>query len=484
MRKISNVGAFFVVLVMTLTILTSATWAQEGYNYNVFDWLEILKNRALFEDPRPYLEEGRLAYKNCLTPNFYGKITYDIGKMKQAWAEVVGFRSPDEVGKIAPEIKPGTYNYKDKEKFPGLKELMPPGINKWYFTASGPPFAGNFPEIKVVPTRQIYFALPIAEASKKYEGQSKLDSQGYLIPESYNAGYPFPKPSGEFKAKQIVYNCEKRYVNFENHRLIASSLGFTKNLKIDRETVLDQFNMRLQGRLRMEPFGWFDERAKGNREAFALGMKYLAPRDSYGNALGMMTYDDPNKFDYSLIYINALRRIRTMSQTDTQDSVGGQDAIYEDREGFSQKLSPKRYPYEFKLIDEREYLVPVTLDGSAYLSSGGKELRNLEFQRRPVYVIELTQLDKTYVYGKRIMYFDKETFLLFYAENYNQKGVLYRSCFNIFYHDPATGYNSMRYSLQRDHIDQHSSISTMYHFPLPRMGRDDTNLQSIVSRGK
>ena len=55
------------------------------------------------------------------------------------------------------------------------------------------------------------------------------------------------------------------------------------------------------------------------------------------------------------------------------------------------------------------------------------EWRNIEFERRPVYVVQLTQQDPNYVYSKRIMYIDKETFYLFYVENYDQKKRLYRS---------------------------------------------------------
>ena len=35
---------------------------------------------------------------------------------------------------------------------------------------------------------------------------------------------------------------------------------------------------------------------------------------------------------------------------------------------------------------------------------------NFEWERRPIYVVELTELDKSYVYSKRVLYIDKETF--------------------------------------------------------------------------
>jgi hypothetical protein len=174
-----------------------------------------------------------------------------------------------------------------------------------------------------------------------------------------------------------------------------------------------------------------------------------------------------------------------MSTTDTQDAVGGSDLIFEDREHFSQKLSPTRYPYKFKMIAEREYLVPsLTLDGSLYFTSKELELRNVEFERRPVYVVELTQMDKNYVYGKRIFYIDKETFLLLFIENYDQKGRLYRSATTLNAFIPEMGNPQFLGAVQLDHIDLHSTLVLCYNLPAPWLGRENVNLQSIISRGK
>ena len=80
---------------------------------------ELEKAKADFDDPRPLFKE--LSYKKILPPEVYGKLIFDVEEMKKLWAECVGFKSPDVVGKIAPEIKPGKYSYMDKGKYPGLK---------------------------------------------------------------------------------------------------------------------------------------------------------------------------------------------------------------------------------------------------------------------------------------------------------------------------------------------------------------------------
>ena len=109
---------FSIPLVMKIQVLRGA---EKEYKFTVE---EFLKAKADFDDPRPVLKD--MSFKKMIPPEVYGKLIYDVEEMKKLWAECVGFKSPDEVGKIAPEIKPGKYSYMDKGKNPGLKELMIP----------------------------------------------------------------------------------------------------------------------------------------------------------------------------------------------------------------------------------------------------------------------------------------------------------------------------------------------------------------------
>jgi len=471
----------FLALLFTLTSIAPATWAAKKYKISI---AELNKNKAIFDDPRPYLKEGPISYKKIIPTDVYSQLTYDVGAMKRAWAEVIGFRAPDVVGKIAPEIKPGTYTYKDKNKYPGLKKLMIPALYKM-FKPGGPPYAGNFPEIKVVPTRQYYWALPVAEATRKYAGHTKLDDQGYIMDKTYIAGYPFPRPSGKFKAQEILYNWEKRYLNGENTYIIENVLGFTKNLKTDFHGAVRWSELRLHGRVLEKPYGWYDERARQRGEAGGLAIKWIAPRDMFGNAFSILYYINRDHYEQFLLYINALRRIREMTATDSQDAVGGQDGTYDDGDGFSQKISPTRYPFKSKVIAEREYLVPApTWDGSVYMTSKGLEYHNLKFERRPVYVVQLTELNKNYVYSKRILYIDKETFMLFYTECFDQKGRLYRDTLSIETFVPEMGMLLHCDVIARDHIDLHSTRLNFYTLPAMWVTRKDINLRGLVSKGK
>ena len=360
-------------------------------------WEEVLKHKKLFDDPSPLLKI--LGPKQILPPNLYEKLTFDVEEMKTRWSDLVGFKAPDEVNKIAAEIKPGKYTYQDMAKYPGFKKLMWPDLYD-RIQPGGPPHAGRIPEFEIVPTRQYYWALPIADATEHNQGKTKLDSQGYIIDDSYEGGIPFPRVSGKFKAQQIMYNIDKRYTAWGmNFCLQGTNLGYTKALKKDFNGSYKVNHLRLSGRVFMDPKGYFDERADKREEMKGFIMSFLSPRDIAGAVQGGLYYEK-DRNDQLMMYLPSLRRIRKMSATDSQDPTMGQDCIYDDHDGWMQKISPTRYPYKFEVIEEREYLVPSpSLDGSEYITSEekGLEFRGLKFERRPMYVLKLTHLDPNYL---------------------------------------------------------------------------------------
>jgi hypothetical protein len=266
---------------------------------------------------------------------------------------------------------------------------------------------------------------------------------------------------------------------------MGKTTGLRKDLSIDHDGAYEMYVVRLNGRVLQEPLGWYDGRAQQSREYKAFVVKHLAPRDMFGTSVSLVSYVDPDHLDSWMVYVNVLRRIRKMSASDTQDPVGQWDIIYEDQQAFNQKLSPNRYPYKKQVITEREYLVPfATLDGSPYISSKGMEMCGFEFERRPTYVVELTQLDKNYIYSKRVLYIDQETFMIYHGEYYDQKGRLYRTLDPIQYFNPDMGLFFEYYWFCWDHLDMHSTYGRNYNFHAPWVGRDQTDLRSLINVAK
>jgi hypothetical protein len=321
--------------------------------------------------------------------------------------------------------------------------------------------------------------------TKKNLGKTKLDAEGYILPLSWQGGFPFPQPSGKFKAQQIYYNFEKRVVHFDTCYFINSeTMSFDRNLTMDGYRLTASSNIKFMGRTLFPPYGWLDEHAKRNGEFQSYSSVTLAPRALRGTVLSNHKYDDPHKMTQWMIYVPQLRRIRKMNPTDTQEPAG--DLTYDDLSHISQKITPKKYPYKFEIIAEREYLMPIQYNTSKlWIDSKKLAVRKMQFMRRPCYVLRMTQLDPNYIYSKRIIYIDKETFISTLSANYDQKHRLYRTQIYFRTFMPDTGQISSygTFSLFFDHLDLHSTFSMPIAFPAP-FERKDFTIQNLIRRGK
>ncbi len=486
--KFSNMAASIASGWILALFMVTAASADPGYPHPetyLPSPAEVEKAKTLLNDPRT-LVGGKYDPRSLLPPELKDKFFFDAEKMKELWAEVVGFRSPDVVGQIAPEIKPGKYAYKDLDKYPGLKELMAPYFYE-LIKPGEPPFAGNMPEFEIVPPRQLYWALPVAQATKQNKGKTKLDDAGYILEDTWEAGYPFPQPSGEFKAQQYVYNHEKRY-EFDggNFCMYLQSVGVDRRLRIDQDQKGTVRSMRLKGRCFVEPYGWLDAQAEDRGEYMINIAFVLEPRDLYGAIMAQTFMAPADKQHQNLMYIPGFRRFRKLSATDSQDPVFGSDQIVDDTGFFMQKLSPDRYPYKYRIVEDREFLMPTLYDGTEYADRENNfEFRGIRMERRPIVVIELIQQDRSYVYGKRLFYVDKETFQLRFVMNYDQKGRLYRTNSALFYFEPqfAQPIGWFGFCLYRDHIDLHSGIVLSYVIPAI-YSRKDMGMGAMAAMAK
>ena len=446
------------------SILPTTLWAKKFPNpYTYMPTHEqIEKEKRLFDDPRPVLKN----YGPTTLPpkEMVQYLTHDINKMKSLWEEIVGFKAPDVVGKIAPEVKPGKYSWQDVKSNPGLQELLPESIMDM-IREPGPPFAGAIAEFEIIPTRQYYYPLPIAEATKQNLGKAKLDDKGYMITESIVSGIPFPRPSGKFKGRQILYDSKYRYIDYGLNFLGASNLvGFDSNIKQDNKQNYYLSMQRLGGRVMFEPKGFLNDRAAERREHCGIQIHYNEPRDITDMIWQSFQFQAADVYNQDMLYIPSMRRIRKLSATDTQDPMPGISSTYDDVGIFNQKISPVRYPMECKVVEEREYLMLApTEDGSEYIRSDDMAMVNVKLERRPVYLLECTLLDTNYVYSKRVIYFDKEFLTCLWGDYYDQKGRKYRSQYTSWGWIPQygniTGSSASWHYI--DYVDKHSEIEKM-----------------------
>ncbi len=485
--KYVKVARYFLVVFVTVSLFPLVALAEEKlpapetYMPHPSEVPNIKKG---VDDPKDLTVT--YALKDVVPPEIMAKLTFDQEKMKEESVKLLGLTAPELVGKIAPEIKPGKYTYKDVGQNPGFKDLFPPEC-VMHIKEPSLPFVCAIPEFEIIPTIQHHTCLPLIELTQRNLGKAKLDKDGYIVPGSWQGGIPFPRPSGKFKAQQVYYNFEKRSDAFnKNFFLSLESNGYDKNLRLDNYSTAIVCNTRFMGRFLFPPYGWFDKRAERNGEFYAFAYTNFEPRAKRGLGVLNYHYDDPNKMDALMVYVPSLRRIRKMSATDTQDPQG--DLTYDDSDMLAQKITPKKYPYKFDIIAEREYLLPSTYGHCPVWvdSKNYHAIRGVEFQRRPCYVLQMTQLDRNYIYGKRVFYVDKETSIALLAAYYDQKGRLYRTQFYVGYlFLPELGQGLVYGGIvtQHDYIDLHSTHQVLFNLPAA-FTRKNFTMQYLIKMGK
>ena len=194
----------------------------------------------------------------------------------------------------------------------------------------------------------------------------------------------------------------------------------------------------------------------------------LAPFDVRGFCQLRISYEDVKKDDDCYGWIPALRRIRRLTGKDLTDPILGSDTCLDDFECWQQKINTK---LTFKL-DNSEFLVPATYSEKPLKPYLKGNCYQVKWEKRPLYILDVYPNDPDYIYSKRVIYVDKEgqTFALFGAHEYDQKGRIWRSLSQIIpsvYPDKHhfgnnIGAGTWWGSTYFDHISGHSSIYDMF----------------------
>ncbi|MBW2369803.1 MAG: DUF1329 domain-containing protein, partial [Deltaproteobacteria bacterium] len=354
MKKIN----YFAAIITTVLVTLQPAWAIVAVSDNEYKAGELIKIKAPLDDPRPFwdLVDG---WRKLLKPETIEALTHDPDKAKAVWAEAVGFKAPDIVGKIAPEIIPGKYTLADKTRLPFDKLMSKLDYGRFNKPGDqGINVAANFTEFEVTPPRQLYHTQRLAEDTLKNVGTAKQSDDGYPLYETFMPGYPFPRPSGPQKAWQIILNSNELQHLPDDLGSYAEQAGVNTRFKEDSRSKGRFHQIKLCRRSKMAPLGqYYDKRAEKYDERYAYYYEGIAPQNIYGNAYVLIKYNNPDKPNNFLANLTLLRRIRKMSSADQQDQALNLDYSYDDVNGLDQKLSPKIYPYECRILAETERLM-------------------------------------------------------------------------------------------------------------------------------
>ena len=134
-------------------------------------------------------------------------------------------------------------------------------------------------------------------------------------------------------------------------------------------------------------------------------------------------YIDPAKQDDSWLYLPSLRRVRRLSTAQRSDALFGQDTDVDSYYGYAGQVAWMNWTY----IGEREVVgtfhaqhYPVKWDDKVDWAFDDV------WEKRHVWVVEGVSKLPQYAYGKRVIFIDKEAWIIPYSDIYDRSGELWK----------------------------------------------------------
>jgi hypothetical protein len=330
------------------------------------------------------------------------------------WGEMVGFK-PDLTQLKVPA---GTLIHKGNVD--QVKALLPPGLEK---------LVRKY-ELKMTITdyKPIHPSLNYIKATNDNLGKSKAWDVGkdYRKPgwSGYIAGLPFPKPKDGL---QVAYNFLNTYGGDDGDRYYDVTWISGKS-GIETTEYWHWFSMRTANRTDLDPKPIVEQFAGDRTRAASLTFA-LEPYDKQG--FGALYFSSLDPVDLTgHVYVPAMRRVLRQSFGTRGDSWNATDFLYEDVGGY---LGAAEW-MNWKLVGQKTMLLPIN-SGAKY----GKDVKavfdvdkwphwnpKVNWQARPVYVLEATPKIPDYPYSKMLLLVDAETFTVVYKEALDKKGELWK----------------------------------------------------------
>ena len=286
----------------------------------------------------------------------------------------------------------------------------------------------NVVEYKKIEEPKIYTA-----ATEKYSAQVKIADDDSL--ENWVAGRPFPviDSNDPQAAIKLMYDFENTHYftddlnvhlpDADTGALYVDASGHRKYV-VERHFIVDwSRRLRFEGRLRHEPIPAFPDTDVFGKQGF---YPLIEPFDLKGVGSISFRYKDAARQDDTWLYIPTIRRVRRMSSAQRSDALFGQDIDLDSFGGYAGQIPW----FEWKLIGKKPMLGSLhgkNLPPKVCPGDGGMTYCE-DWEMRPeVYIIEGKPKVPSYAYSKRVIFLDKETYFILYADMYDHNSELWKS---------------------------------------------------------
>ncbi|HYB98796.1 MAG TPA: DUF1329 domain-containing protein [Candidatus Limnocylindrales bacterium] len=288
---------------------------------------------------------------------------------------------------------------------------------------------GRGARLRIVAPKPMPLEPARAEATQRYHAQVKLsDDKTELL--NYVAGIPFPFVTADEAdaATKLMHNNASRLivddVDIRHFSCETGSLDENTGLQIERAYVNEHFRrLYYVSRFYTEPKPtWKNAGGVRNRE---LLYPLLEPFDLKGAGFTYNRYLDATRQDDSWLYFPQQKRVRRLSTAQRSEGVFGQDIDLDSYGGFSGNPAWT----EWRLLGVKTILASMHGEGFPpdWQPGSANFLFDDVWEPREVYVIEGKSKLPEYAFGKRIIYLDRESWLIPYTEIYDLNGGLWKA---------------------------------------------------------
>jgi hypothetical protein len=330
------------------------------------------------------------------------------------WGGAVGFKPDLSVLKVPV----GTNIHKGN--LDQVKGMLPPGLE----------LLVNKYELKLNVTAYEPYAPSEAyiKATEQNVGKAKAWDVGKDIRKGgfsgYVSGLPFPKPKDGL---QIAYNFLNTYGGDDADRHYDVTWVSAKS-GVETSEYWHWQTIRLANRTDLDPKPLVPEFEKDRYRAAAITTA-LEPYDKQG--FGALYFSSLDPVDLTgHVYVPAMRRVLRQTFGTRGDSWNATDYLYEDVGGY---LGAAEW-MNWKVLGQKTMLLPAN-SGAKY----GKDPKavfevdkwphwnpKVNWQPRPVYVLEVKPKIPDYPYSRMLMLVDAETYTVLYKEAFDKKGELWK----------------------------------------------------------